>query len=109
MSSVFLVANILGIFWCFFVGHLSDRIGNHKLLTLLNLVMAAIVATMMFLVSGGIEHLGVGFDVCLVLISLYAGNFMLSYSMIMKLVGPHTRGSMLAFAAIWGVFGVVII
>lgn len=51
--------------------------------------MAAIVGTMALLVSGGIEHLSSGFDFCLVIsVMAFSATFVLSYSMIMKLVSP---------------------
>ena len=67
LSTVFLIGNLGGAAFAFFIGWLSDKVGNYRLLNLMNFLMACLTATMVLLISGGIENLGTGFDICLVL------------------------------------------
>ena len=90
MSFVFLLSNIIGFFWCFFIGYLSDKVKIYKLLNTFNFILLAIDGYIIYqVVFGGIENLGLPFDICLVTsVSLLSGSAMMCVTIISKLVNP---------------------
>ena len=90
LSFIFLLSSIIGLFWCFFIGYLSDKVKIYQLLNTFNIILLALDGYMIYqIVFGGLENLGLAFDVCLVAsMSLLSGSAMMCVTIISKLVNP---------------------
>ena len=93
----------------------GDRIKAYKLVITINIIMLLLDVSMVYMINSfGLTNLSGEyvslFDIALgTALGIHSAGFLLSLTMIMKLVSEHTRGSMFAVNAVVGSFGVLMI